>query len=66
MPGIALSIFCSIIFFDLKSGPIYLKILLEKLDASLRPNNLNIKKKIEIIKNCKKYISDFIYLILKN
>jgi hypothetical protein len=43
--------FDSIIFLGLKKGPIYLKIIQERLDASLRPNNLNIKKKIEIIKN---------------
>jgi hypothetical protein len=47
----ALHIFSSIIFLDLNNGPIKATILLEILDASFKPNILNMKKKNIMIIN---------------
>jgi hypothetical protein len=59
--GNALSIFFSINILDLKKGPKNFKSLLEKFQASLSPKILNTIKNIKIMKNCTKYLIDFIF-----
>ena len=56
----------SIRFLDLKRGPIKDIILPERNDAKFSPKTLNIKNRINIIKNWIKYFIDFIYLTLNN
>ena len=48
-------------FLDLKKGPKNFKSLLEKFEASLSPKILNTIKNIKIMKNCTKYLIDFIF-----
>ena len=50
------------IFFDLKLGPIFLKIKLEKDFDNFSPKILNNKNKKIIKINCIKYLINFIYL----